>query len=107
MMPTADMEAIIKNSIARHLDLNETLVFVFGSRADGTAEVSSDYDVGLYSVKEIPAMSLTDIREELEESHLPVKVDLVDFATVSESFKKVALVKIQVWNQPKKNLSLK
>ena len=107
MMKSRDMERLIKGAIARHLDMAKTLVFVFGSRANGHVKPSSDFDVGLYAEAPIDWLTLGEIKEELGESDLPVTVDLVDFSDITEDFKRVALKRIIVWNQPKKNLKLK
>ena len=46
------------------------------------------------------------IKDELEDHPIPVDVDIVDFSTVSSEFKKIALKKIQLWNNPKTSLKL-
>ena len=79
---------------------HEVGIFVFGSRARDDFKEFSDFDVGLYQSKEIAAKSLHKIRELLLESDIPFTVDLVDFATAGEEFKKLATENIQVWNNP-------
>jgi uncharacterized protein len=101
-MKPGEMEAFIQKSIAKHLDMDKTLVFVFGSRADGHAKPYSDYDIGLYAESPIDWSAMAKISEELEESDLPVTVDLVDFSKVTSDFKKFSLRRIKIWNQPQK-----
>ena len=99
-------EAIIKRTIGRHLNLDQSFVFLFGSRATGTASPASDYDIGLYSGKEIPLAVLAKINGELEDYPIPVDIDLVDFSSVSKEFKEIALRKVTIWNTPKNGLRL-
>ena len=70
-------------------------VFLFGSRATGAARKFSDVDVGIQGNRAIDAVTLEYIREDLENSDIPYKVDVVDFATVAPSFKTLALKRIQ------------
>ncbi len=37
------------------------------------------------------------LREHIEEMNIPYKVEIVDFSTVSEGFKKMALKEAVVW----------
>ena len=43
----------------------------------------------------MPWHILAEIEEALEESDLPYRVDIVDFSSVSNDFRKVALTKIK------------
>jgi predicted nucleotidyltransferase len=89
------VEKEIKKIIFQFLDPKDYQVFIFGSRAKGKAEKFSDYDIGIIGKKALPFRVMALIEEALEESDLPYKVDVVDFALVPESFKKVALSKIK------------
>lgn len=84
----------IRNTIYKHLPKEEYEVFVYGSRADGTAQKWSDIDVGVRGKKEVSGSLLENIREELEDSNIPYKVEVVDFANVSDSFKDFALKEV-------------
>src|SRR5437899_1241340 len=64
-------------------------VWAFGSRAKWTAKDTSDLDLALVSEKPFPSATLDRLRQAFEESYLPVKVDVVDFARVSEQFRNV------------------
>lgn len=92
---------LAKKIILKHLDLNEFAVFLFGSRAYGTAQFSSDIDVGILGKKAIDPKILTALKSELESSSVPFKVELVDFNSVESKFKRIALQKVKVWNKPK------
>ncbi len=89
---------ITKKIILRHLDTNQYKVFLFGSRAVGNAKEMSDIDVGIKGDKPLSIHAKSQIEDELEESIVPFKVDIVDFYNVSEKFKHYALEKVVVWN---------
>ena len=61
-------------------------VFLFGSRATGTAGPISDIDIAVYPKESLPSGLLSTIREELEESGIPFSVDLVDLTQLSQSW---------------------
>ena len=52
-------------------------VYLFGSRAAGTAQPTSDFDVAVLADEDI-RRELSRARELLEESNIPFKVDVVD-----------------------------
>jgi len=91
---------IAKNIILKFVPKNEYAIFLFGSRAEGNERRASDIDIGILGMKEFPVLIKSDLEDELEESIIPYKVDIIDFATVSEEFKKTALKHIQIWNCP-------
>ncbi|MCB4755755.1 MAG: nucleotidyltransferase domain-containing protein [Elusimicrobia bacterium] len=105
-MNQEEWEPLINRIILKHVDPKETLVFLFGSRARGGFHRAADYDVGLYNTKKIPLATIAKIKDELEDHPIPVDVDIVDFSSVPEEFKRLALKEVKIWNQPKKNLKL-
>ena len=60
--------------------------YVFGSRAVGGARRYSDLDLALAWDRPLGVALLGVIAEALSESDLPYKVDLLDLATVDNSF---------------------
>jgi len=90
----------IRQIIFKHLNPKDYKVFLFGSRAQDTAGKWSDYDIG---VKHKQGKKLSEtvkeaLKKELESSDIPYIIEIVDFATVSDKFKKVALDKKVLWN---------
>ena len=63
--------------------------YVFGSRVTGKAKRLSDVDI-FYS-DDIPFNLVDKIEENLAESDLPYKVDLVDFHNCDHDFQKIML----------------
>ena len=64
----------------------DTTVFVFGSRATGTARRYSDLDLALRSQTPLTLDALSRLHNALSESDLTIKVDVVDFATLDPTF---------------------
>lgn len=64
-------------------------VWAFGSRVRWTAHTYSDLDLAIRSVSPIPTSILSALREEFSESNLPMKVDVLDVASVDEKFRKL------------------
>lgn len=78
----------IKSTIAKFLKNYD--LFLFGSRAKGTARKYSDIDIAILS-EELDEDKRLKILFEFENSTLPYQVDVVDLKTVSDDFK--ALIK--------------
>jgi predicted nucleotidyltransferase len=73
-------------------------VFLFGSRARGTARRSSDIDVGVIAEVPLAPGTLARIREALEESTIPYTVEVVDLSSADETFRRRALAEAVPWN---------
>lgn len=81
------------------MDTNYKL-FIFGSRASGENQRWSDIDVGILGQEKIPGHALVKIEEELENSRIPFKIDVVDFKAVSAQFRTLALKNvIALWKK--------
>ncbi|TSE28210.1 Nucleotidyltransferase domain protein [Tepidimonas thermarum] len=63
-------------------------VWLFGSRARGDARRASDIDVALRAPTPVPPDVLAGVREALEESHIPFRVDLVDYRSAAEGLQR-------------------
>ena len=61
-------------------------VILFGSRARGTNTPHSDVDIALDSPKDL-SEEILELKDLLEESLLPQKVDIVELRKLPESFK--------------------
>ncbi len=64
-------------------------VYAYGSRVTGKARPFSDLDLALHGDGPIPREHLAQLREDLTDSDLPMRVDLVDLHQISEPFKEV------------------
>jgi predicted nucleotidyltransferase len=65
-------------------------IFLFGSRAAGSAHDRSDIDIGIEGPSPVPLEALAQIHEELEEAPTLYTIDVVDFARVPEKFRRFA-----------------
>jgi len=61
-------------------------VWAFGSRVKGTARPNSDLDLVVFALPD-GARAVAHLREALEESNLPFRVDLHVWADLPESFR--------------------
>lgn len=69
------------------LDRTNARLLLFGSRARGDARRTSDIDLALSAAEPIPAEEMARLREALEESRVPFRVDLVDCASIPLSLR--------------------
>lgn len=58
-------------------------IILFGSRAEGRSNSTSDYDIALKAAGQIPVQIISAIKEKLEESNIPYKIDIVDYRSIS------------------------
>lgn len=84
---SADHFQIVCEILKRRLDDHQ--VWVFGSRAQGTAKKTSDLDLCIKGKDLISLKLLADLRDDFSESNLPYKVDVVAWYSISEGFKKI------------------
>jgi predicted nucleotidyltransferase len=78
---------IVRDLLRRHLPERE--VWAFGSRARQTAKPFSDLDLAILGNQPLTLATLANVAEDFSESDLPFKVDIVDWATTSERFRKI------------------
>ena len=76
--------------VRRHIPDRSYRLFLFGSRARGTARPASDIDLGIEGPSPVPYATLAAIREGLEEAPILHSVDVVDFRRVPRKFREVA-----------------
>ncbi len=77
----------VKKILAEHaLDFE---VRAFGSRASWTARQYSDLDLVLMTDEPLDVSRMASLREAFIESNLPYIVDIVDWASASESFREI------------------
>ena len=76
----------------------DATVFLFGSFASGTARRFSDVDVAIDHTQPLPRGLLAEVREALEESHVPFSVDVVDLAEAEPRFRERVLAEGIQWS---------
>ncbi len=92
---------IVRDIVLGNIEKDRYHVFLFGSRADKTCNFSSDIDIGIIGEQPLGKLYYKIINE-LEDSIVPYKTEIVDFSLVSEEFKNMVLKgRIQIWNLAK------
>lgn len=83
----SDADWLIIRAILR-AHVPDSTVWAFGSRATGRAKQYSDLDFAINGGKPLGIDLTAQLAEAFAQSDLPYKVDIVDWITVSESFRK-------------------
>ena len=79
--------ATVEDILAEHVPDCE--VRVFGSRAKWSARDASDLDLAIVGDGPLPSRTLTMLKEAFEESRLPMRVDVIDWNAIADSFREV------------------
>jgi predicted nucleotidyltransferase len=87
----------LKEVFLRFLKNEDVKVVLFGSRARGEFVSTSDVDVGIIMGKGADRKKLILLREYIDRLNIPYKVEIVDFSTVSDEFKRMALKEAVIW----------
>jgi len=77
----------VEQVIRRALGARRTDVYLFGSWARGIQRPTSDIDVAIGASEPLPPGLLASLRETLEESTIPYRVDVVDLAEADPAFR--------------------
>lgn len=72
-----------------HKHLPDFTIWLFGSRVTSQIKPYSDIDLAIISNRPVPTVTLALLESELTESDLPYKVDLVDWVSTDEAFKRI------------------
>lgn len=96
----------ILNIVFKYLDKDKTIVYLFGSRAEGTNGRFSDIDIGIeFSEGDVPSKEFLSIGEEVNNKvDTLLKIDVVDFNRLNNEFKNFALKEAIIWHSPKNML---
>ena len=87
----------VRRTVVRALAGLRGRVYLIGSWASGGRRNSSDIDIAVEMRAALPPAVLARLREALEESHVPQRVDVVDLAEVDASFRERALLEGELW----------
>lgn len=91
---------MVKDMVLRVVAPYNCTVFLFGSRADGTYNRSSDFDIGIEGLdKEKFEEAEWMIKALMDGSSVPHNIDVVNFDNVDEEFRKVAKRSVVVWKE--------
>ena len=77
--------AIVERILAKHVP--ECEVRAFGSRATWNAKDYSDLDLAIVGDGPLPSRTIAMLQESFEESRLPMRVDVIDWNAIADSFR--------------------
>jgi predicted nucleotidyltransferase len=90
--PVAAVNTVL-DMLSRHVPDRE--VRVMGSRASGRAKPFSDLDLVVMGDEPLSLRVLGQLRDEFDESNLPFAVDIIEWASSSEAFRRVITERAQ------------
>jgi type I restriction enzyme, S subunit len=67
----------------------EYSVWAFGSRVTGAAKNYSDLDIAIVTDQPLSLERMATINDAFDESDLPIRVDVVDWAVTNASFREI------------------
>lgn len=77
--------SIVSNILQKYL--SQYSVWAFGSRVRHTHKPFSDLDIVVVNDEPLSIATMAELSEAFSESDLPWKVDVVDWASISEGFR--------------------
>ncbi|MBM4259518.1 MAG: nucleotidyltransferase domain-containing protein [Deltaproteobacteria bacterium] len=95
---TAKALAEVRRIVLAAVGDKKVRVYLFGSWARGEATRISDIDVALDPQTTLPRGTLAQLRERLEESHVPYRVDVVDLTHTSPEFRQRVIAEGVLWS---------
>ncbi len=78
---------IVRDILRKHIP--DHAVWAFGSRAKRTGWTYSDLDLAIITETPLSAQIRGDLAEDFSESDLPFRVDLLDWATTQDNFRRI------------------
>ena len=84
---TPEQKSIVLDILRAYVPRHE--VWVFGSRIKGTSKPYSDLDLAIITQHPLSLDILAALRDAFSSSDLPWKVDIVDWATTQERFRRI------------------
>lgn len=85
---------IVKHILTEHVP--QYTVWVFGSRVGGVVKAHSDLDLAVLSDRPLDLNCLGNLRDAFENSDLPIRVDIVDWSTITNEFRDVIKSRYEV-----------
>ncbi len=86
--------AIVRRLLAAHVP--ECEVRAFGSRVTGKAKPYSDLDIVLLGPARLPLGRLAALREAFQDCELAIRVDVIDWHTLSENFRNIIAAQCEI-----------
>ncbi len=80
-----------------HKHLPGCAVYLFGSRARNTHRQGADIDLAVDAGKKVDLNTILNIKADIEETTIPLFVDVVDIHAISNDFKEEILKDKIIW----------
>jgi len=77
---------LLRHILIIPLQAHKCKIWIFGSRAIGSFRLFSDIDILFEPTQTIPSDLIGQIKEDLENSNLPIKVDLVQRKHLAKNY---------------------
>ena len=106
MIKLSEKDLKITKKILREI-VPEYEVRVFGSRVTSKSKYYSDLDLAIFGNKKLTINKIADLKEAFQESDLSFRVDVVDWARLTDNFKKIIEKKYVVIQASRINLKQK
>lgn len=87
----------IERFVARVLPVGNITLKIFGSRARGDLRNASDIDLAIVTSLPVGTTEMAELRDMLENSHIPFRVDVVDYASAPAALRKVIDIEGIAW----------
>lgn len=87
---------IIEDILGEYVKKNS--LWVFGSRINEKCEEYSDLDLVIHSEHAIPFFEYLALKDALEFSSIPMRVDLLDWGRISTEFQEIIEKNHEVWH---------
>ncbi len=87
----------LREMIKEFFQDKKTKVYLFGSRARGDNYISSDVDIGILPQGKLKKEEISLLRERIENSCIPYKVEIVNLEEAGKGFLKEVLKDAVVW----------
>lgn len=100
MLPAIAAHALeeVRRIVREVLGEGQVTVYLFGSWARGDAWPTSDIDLAVEARVPLAPGSLARLRERLEESHVPFRVEVLDLGEVDPEFRRRVLSEAVRWS---------
>lgn len=90
--------AEVRRIVLEVIGSENAAIYLFGSWARGDATRTSDIDIAIEPLADLPRGAFARLRECLEESHVPYRVDVVDLRRTDPEFRRRVLTEGISWN---------
>jgi len=87
----------LKKNVVDFLKDEQVKIVLFGSRARKKNQIFSDVDIGLIPSGKLNEKKITLLKEMIENSNIPYKVEFVNFNETGKDFKNEALKEAKIW----------